>query len=155
MVHVVYGIDSGYLGPLLVSAYSLMKTARNPTKITVLTTDPSVAADTPEIHALQDCFPGHEIAVRHFDDPSLRQYDEQANTSLTKRFPAAVMIPLFIPWIVADDRCLFLDADTIVIKDLAELWNTELRGGGNWCCSGHRDHETGRDFPHVHVPKCF
>ena len=122
--HIVYGADRPYLGPLLVSMYSLLKTLSGKAKITIVTAEPYIAVDAPEIHALKDHFPGHDITVQHFDDPGLREYERVRAT----RFSGASMIPLFIPWIIPDDRCLFLDADTVVMQDIAELWNTDLQG---------------------------
>ena len=37
------------------------------------------------------------------------------------------MIPLFIPWLI-DEKCLFLDADTLILHDISELYNTDLKG---------------------------
>lgn len=47
------------------------------------------------------------------------------------RIPHAMWYRTFLPEVVPDvDRVLYLDADTIVVDGLAELWHTDLEG--NW-----------------------
>ena len=121
--HIVYGVDRRYLGPLLVSLYSVLRTASRNIRTTILTTDPPVAADAPELRRLKDCFPDSEIRVRYFDSANLRKYEQTTAT----RWPAAMMTPLLVPWLV-HGRCLFLDADTLVLQDLAELYDTDMKG---------------------------
>lgn len=49
----------------------------------------------------------------------------------TDRIPQAMWYRTFLPEVLPDvDRVLYLDADTIVLDGLAELWHTDLRG--NW-----------------------
>ena len=49
------------------------------------------------------------------------------------------MIPLFIPWLI-DDKCLFLDADTLILHDISELYHTDLKG----CLIGACRHQPNR-----------
>lgn len=121
--HVVYGVDNRYLAPLLVSMYSVLKTASRDVRVTVLTTDPPIAPDAPAVRRLNDCFPDAEVHVRYFDSANLREFEE----SNAMRWPAVVMTPLLVPWLI-DDRCIFLDADTLVLHDIAEVFRTDLDG---------------------------
>lgn len=123
MTHIVYGVDSRYLAPLLVSMYSVLRTASRGVRITILTTDPPIVQDTPEILRLKDCFPDADIRVQYFDGAPLREYEQ----TTVRSWPAASLLPLFIPWVM-DGRCLFLDADTLVLRDITELYDTDLRG---------------------------
>ena len=120
MNHVVYGADDKYLPPLLVSIYSLARATSERTKITVITTAPPIV-DSTSLDRLQVCFPHVEISVRKLQDEGLDEYQRIR----TEVWPAASLIPLFIPWVIPD-RCLFLDADTVVLHDIAELCRTEL-----------------------------
>ena len=67
-LHVVYGADARYLAPMLVSMYSVLRTASRNTKFTVLTTDPPIARNEPALCRLEECFPDAEIP-----DPILRR----------------------------------------------------------------------------------
>ena len=62
--------------------------------------------------------------MREFATNSLADYER---TELSVRFPEASMIPLFIPWLI-DGKCLFLDADTLVMRDIRSLFETDLEG---------------------------
>ena len=37
------------------------------------------------------------------------------------------LTPLLLPWLIPD-RCVFLDADTVLLHDVAELYDTDMRG---------------------------
>ena len=123
MTHIVYGIDDKYLPCLLVSMYSLLKTASGPLKITVLVAEPEIE-DASDIHKLANHFPNLTVDIRRFETGDFEEYEK---SEIAARFPAASMIPLFIPWLL-DDKCLFLDADTLVLHDISELYRTDLKG---------------------------
>ena len=119
MTHIVYGIDDKYLPPMIVSVYTVLKTATEPVDITVFTVG---SIDNSNIEKLIDYFPGATLNVRQFNIDSLKRYEQ---TETAKRFPPASMVPLFIPWLV-DTKCLFLDADTLILKDVSKLFQTDL-----------------------------
>ena len=123
MPHIVYGVDRTFLGPLLVSMWSLLKTRCGKTRVTVFTTDTGVA-EAPEMRQLASLFDDAEIAVRPVDNEALQEY-ERANET---RFTAASLIPLFIPQLVSGNRCLYLDADTVVVDDIARIYDADLNG---------------------------
>ena len=120
MTHIVYGIDNKYLPPMLVSAYSMLKTVSGNARVTILTTDPAVE-DASELGKLSACFPSAEIRVQTFDNAVPHEYDRKRTTS----WSAAGMTTLFIPWLIPD-RCIFLDADTVVLHDISELYRTDM-----------------------------
>ena len=123
MTHIVYGIDDKYLPCLLVSMYSLLKTVSGPLKITVLVAEPEIE-DASGIHKVADHFPDVAVDIRRFEAGDFEEYDKNR---MAARFPAASMIPLFIPWLI-DEKCLFLDADTLVLQDISQLYHTDLQG---------------------------
>ena len=43
------------------------------------------------------------------------------------RWPAISLLPLQLPWLV-QGRCLFIDADTLVMRDVSELMAVDLEG---------------------------
>ena len=121
MTHVVYGIDNKYLPPLLVSIYTVLKFASNPVKITVFTVG---NIDTSKIYKLVNHFPDTVLSVQNFDSELLSEYEK---SSVAQRYPKASMIPLLIPWLI-DSRCIFLDADTLILDDVIELFSLDLKG---------------------------
>lgn len=127
--HIVYGVDKRYLAPLLVSMYSVLRTASRNVKITILTTEPPVALNEPDIRRLGDCFPDAEIYVQYFDSANLREFEETTTT----RWPRVSLTPLLLPWLVPG-RCVLLDADTLVLRDIVELYDTDMRGMAFGAC---------------------
>ena len=109
---------------MLASMYSLLKTSADKPRITILTTDPPINPTTPPILLLTEYFAGADISIQYLDDPGLREYETGNKT----RWLKASMLPLFIPQVIAGDRCIFLDADTIVMDDITKLYRTELQG---------------------------
>ena len=119
MTHIVYGIDNKYLPPMIVSLYTVLKTATEPVNITVFTVG---SIDNSNIEKLIDYFPSATLKVRQFNIDSLKRYEQ---TETAKQYPPASMVPIFIPWLV-DTKCLFLDADTLILKDVSKLFQTDL-----------------------------
>ncbi|MCY4326035.1 MAG: hypothetical protein OXC53_00380, partial [Rhodobacteraceae bacterium] len=66
---------------------------------------------------------GLAISVRDFDPSAFSEYTTATRTG----FPAASLVPLVLPRLV-DGRCLFLDADTLVLGDVHELLSFDLGG---------------------------
>ncbi len=122
MTHIVYGIDDKYLPCLIISMFTALKRIDGPALVTVFTAGPEF--DTSHIHVLASHFPDAVVEIRRFDTSPLAEYEK---SELAARFPAASMLPLFLPWLV-DGKCLFLDADTLILDDVAQLFQTELNG---------------------------
>lgn len=122
MTHVVYGIDDKYLPPLIVSMYTALKHVGGPIHVTVFTAGPKF--DTSCIRLLAGHFRNATVEIRRLDASPLADYEK---SGLAARFPAASMLPLFLPWLV-EDMCLFLDADTLILDDVARLFRTDLNG---------------------------
>lgn len=122
MTHVVYGVDNKYVPCLLVSMYSVLATASGPTKITVFTVGQHF--NPSEIHNLAAHFPSSTLDVREFETEPLLSYE---TTEQGQRYTSASMIPLFIPWLI-DEKCIFLDADTLILKDISQLYSANLYG---------------------------
>ena len=120
-MQVVYGVNSNYLLPALVSAYSVWKGASRPVAVTIFG-DKFGNHDHEFVRQVSTrC--GHSISVRDFDSSC---FDEFSRTSQA-RFPAISLLPLVLPSLMKG-RCLFLDADTLVLGDVWELLSTDLRG---------------------------
>jgi len=111
--------------------FSLLENATCKTNITVFTTGHEF--DTSVIFELCNNFNFACAKVRNFDTTSLRSYE---NSPLALRWSAASMIPLFLPWLIKD-KCIFLDADTLVISDLKELYDVNLSGNLIGACRSY------------------
>ena len=122
MTHIVYGIDEKYLPCLLVSMYSVLRTISTPIKITVITT--SQEFDSSSIYKLVNFFSYATVEIRKLDVENLTDY---ATNTKSTRFSEATMIPLFVPSLV-DEKCIFLDADTLVLEDISQLFESDLQG---------------------------
>ncbi len=122
VTHLAYGIDDRYLPCLVVSMYTALKRVRGPVRVTVFAA--GAEFDTGAVRDLAGHFPDSAVEVRRFDSGPLAEYGKSRDAA---RYPAASMVPLFLPWLV-EGRCLFLDADTLVLDDVAELFRTDLGG---------------------------
>lgn len=122
MTHLVYGIDDKYLPCLIVSVFTALKEIGGSAHVTVFTAGPKF--DASPIHVLARHFENATVEIRRFDTSSLSAYEKTVSAA---RYPAASMLPLFLPWLV-EGKCLFIDADTLIRKNLAQLYNTDLNG---------------------------
>lgn len=120
-MQVVYGVNSNYLLPALVSAYSVWKNASRPIDITIF--GENFGCHDHEFVRQVSVRCGHAISVRKFDSSG---FDEFSQTSQS-RFPAIGLLPCVLPGLIKG-RCLFLDADTLVLGDVWELLSSDLRG---------------------------
>ena len=103
--------------------YSALKVTCDPVKVTILTTGSDGNIRT-AVGRLSAFFPNVHTEVREFDSSHLGEYEK---SEIAVRFPAASMVPLSIPWLI-EGKCLFLDADTLILQDISELFHTNLRG---------------------------
>ncbi len=131
MTHIVYVIDEKYLPCLLVSIFSLLESISGNAKITIFTAGHKF--DHSSIEDLCSYFENYRVQVRQFDTSSLFEY---ANTTHAVRFPAISMLPLFLPWLIKD-KCLFLDADTLVKGDVSQLFDINLDGSLIGACQSY------------------
>lgn len=119
---IVYGANSAYILPALVSIYSLQKNASRPVDVTLY-----LEAEDLEPHDLDLVDKarnrlGLRLEHKLFDDAVFQGYEE-----LNSRFPVITLLPLVLPGMV-EGRCLFLDADTLVNGDVCELLDMDMQG---------------------------
>ena len=123
MTHLVYGIDDKYLPPCLVSIHSALRFTADPVSVTVFFSGPDENIRR-GIDILSGHFPNARFDVREFAREDLAEYEGSEQAA---RYSSVSMTPLYIPWMI-DDKCIFLDADTLVLSDLSELYHTDLQG---------------------------
>lgn len=134
---VVTTTDAEYLYNCYVSIFSMIKTA-NPVhiyRIFVLVTDVSI----------EDCEKLEKLSLEYIFIKCINVANMIKDFDLreTEQFPVSVYYRLFIPLILPEYRkILYLDADTCALRDVAELYESDLEG----CIMG-----AVRDIPCEHL----
>lgn len=119
-MQVIYGANANYVLPALVSIYSLWKHASQSVGVTLYVED--INEDSLDMirRASEGC--GLPIQVKDFDVTGFEEYSQSK-----AGYPAVSLLPLILPRLV-DGRCLFIDADTLVMGDVWELLTANLDG---------------------------
>ncbi len=127
-MQIVYGVNSGYLFPALVSIYSIWKVTSQPVAVTIYGEGLS-NADSRKVHQVKELLQGKvEISLEAFDSGELQRFSEYKDRRKDYRspfYPNVTLLPLILPQLV-EDRCLFLDADTLIVKDPNKLLGIDL-----------------------------
>ena len=119
-MQVIYGVNSDYVLPELVSIYSLWKHASQSVGVTLYVEDIN-EDDLDKIQrVIEGC--GFPIQVKDFDGAGFEEYSQ-----LKAGYPVVSLLPLLLPRLV-DGRCLYIDADTLVVGDVCELLKADLGG---------------------------
>lgn len=126
-MHIVYAITGNFFKELSVSLISLILNnfLENATIVILMDKDNLEHADYPKFKKLVNKF-SVKISVM-LVNPALFE-----NFPKIKSFSKAAYYRLLITELMPNlDRCIYLDADTIVEFNLEALWNVDL--GGNYC----------------------
>jgi lipopolysaccharide biosynthesis glycosyltransferase len=121
-ITVVYSFDSKYAHYAAVSTYSLAAHSTTPLRIVWIIPDTDTAGILPIAEELAGKFDLHidvvPVAMAGF-----------TAWKVSHHFTLAMYLRLLIPSLIPGPRALYLDADTLVLKDLSALYFTDL--GGN------------------------
>jgi len=122
-MQVVYGVDSKYLFPALISAFSVWKNAIQPIDITIF----GEGLDEQSQDAIQcvSSVCGETIAYKTLETSIFDKYIHGRSSGTT--YPAVGLLPLALPKLVSG-RCMFIDADTLVLGDVWEVLSMDLNG---------------------------
>ncbi len=120
-LQVVYGVNSNFLLPALISAYSVWKNASRPVDITIF--GDRLGEQDHEFVRQVSTSCDRTILYQKFDSSGLEAVSQVDNF----RYPTISLLPLVLPGLIKG-RCLFLDADTLVLGDVLELLSADLRG---------------------------
>ena len=129
-MQIVYGVNSSYLFPALVSIYSIWKVTSQPVAVTIYG-EGFNSADSRKVGQVKELLQGKvEITLEEFDSGELQQFsgfkDYRTNYQ-SPLYPNVTLLPLILPRLV-EDRCLFLDADTLIVEDPNDLLGIDLHG---------------------------
>ena len=114
--HVVYGVDTNYIIPALVSIYSIWRHTKGAVKVSVFGHQLQEHDKETIQHAAFKC--GHEISLEEYCPEELEEIEFGS-------YPISSLLPLSLPYL-CDGRCIFVDADTLVLGDVNELNSFEL-----------------------------
>ena len=120
-MQIVYGVNAGFVLPALVSIWSLQRSASQPVEVTIYGEGFSECHYNLIQRVGDNC--GLSISVHDFDANAFLEYSSVTKT----RFPTISLLPLLLPRLV-DGRCLYIDADTLVLGDVWELMLSDLGG---------------------------
>lgn len=131
---VVYGVNTAYIVPALISIYSLHKHASRPINVTLYLESPIEPHDLDLIDRARDRL-GLRLDRRIFPSNVLSGSEDYERLLPDVGFPVISLLPLVLPALV-EARCLFLDADTLVMGDVAELLDLDMEGFPLGACTG-------------------
>ncbi|MCY4151462.1 MAG: hypothetical protein OXE94_04410 [Aestuariivita sp.] len=121
-MNVIYGVNSKYVIPALVSIFSVSKHTSKPVDFVIFGDQIEDDISIEAIMTVSDkC--NLNISLRSFDADLFQEYKQLDG----KKFPAVSLLPLMLPSLI-DDRCLFLDADTLIMGDVINLFEADLEG---------------------------
>ena len=121
---VVYGANASYILPALVSIWSLHKSASRPINVMLYLEAPIEPHDLDLIDHARDRL-GLQLERKVFPENVCSEFE--GYRELNSKFPAITLLPLVLPGLV-EGRCLFLDADTLIMGDVWELLDLDMQG---------------------------
>lgn len=118
---VAYSTDENYLYPTLVSMTSLMENANANTfcKFTILVSDDVSEENQNKLKSVEERYSNCNVNIVNMG--------KQFNSSEVRFWSRAMYYRLNLPEILKDEKkCIYLDGDTIVRKDLVEMFNLDM-----------------------------
>jgi lipopolysaccharide biosynthesis glycosyltransferase len=120
-IRIAFGVDGAYVPHAAATVASLV--AASPASLmhfSVLHT----GVTEEDRRRLATCAPAARFDWYDVDDPALLAVKQRAHISAASYYRLA--LPRLLPLDV--DRILYLDTDVIVLRDIAELWRSDMRG---------------------------
>lgn len=130
MISIVYSSSDGFSRIAGVSILSVCENSRNPGDITFYMIDNGIGTENKE--KLRSITDKHGSRLVFISPPDI---EKTVGTRLeTGRWHISTFYRLFLASILPEDveRVIYLDCDTIVRRDLTELWETDMKG--KWLC---------------------
>lgn len=119
-MQVIYGANENYVLPALVSIWSMWRNASQPVEVTLYVEN--MQQHSLDLIELARDRLGMPVRGECFDGTGFEEYASQAMA-----YPVVSLLPLILPRLV-EGRCLFIDADTLVMGDVWELLAADLNG---------------------------
>lgn len=149
-LRVVYASDPAYAPHLAASARSLLANHDGPVEITVLACGLSLGdKDQIQRHVLANPEPVDRCAIVfvEIDDVDINGYSLRNKPEVIDHVSSATFARLVLDHVgPSTGRLLYLDADTIVLGSLDELWNCDLAGNALGAVTDPRIRTAGHRF---------
>lgn len=108
--------------------YSIFKNNPSPCKIHLLSDEIS-QIDLNQIEKICNYF-GEGYEIKYYNIKKMYDTFMPSGINADSRFSKYVLYKAFLPFIITENRIIFLDGDTLVNGDLSELYNIDLED--NW-----------------------
>lgn len=120
-IPVAYSSDNNYVYPTIVSITSLLETANAGTlyKIYILVSGDLTADNREKFVSIKEHYQNCEVVLLDMRDSFSESEIGDWSTAMYYRLRLSGLLP-------GQDKCIYLDGDTIVCKDLAELYETNI-----------------------------
>jgi lipopolysaccharide biosynthesis glycosyltransferase len=120
---IVMGCDERYAFPLAVAMYSALRAAKGNLRVTILCDQMS----EPIKSKLGKAAARGKAKAFETIDVDLKSFTQHnaGYSHLSAAMYSRLLIPALLP---NESRCIWLDSDVLVRRDLNELWNTDLAG---------------------------
>lgn len=111
MIHICFNLDDKYLNPCKVLMREILATT------TEEITFHFIGIDEKDMGVDSKCvfYPNPDLS--YFTDDNLGSYNY---------FSQAAMYRLLIPFLINTDKAIYMDIDTVVLKDIKNLWDKEI-----------------------------
>ena len=127
MTSVAYCFDRHYAPYAAVSTCSLLVNAASPLRIYWCAPQDDVEEVRGLARALQ-VTQGSELIIVPLDAAPFANWITQSERQSSVNYTSGVFYRLLLPDVLPEDRVIYLDADTLVLRDLGELYATDLKG---------------------------
>ena len=108
---------------LAVLIYSLLRTTKTVDKIYLLLETDDIEK-IPELKKIKEKYP-FEIILLNFNN-IIDDYLNDDSLNRNTKFSNFTFARLCLPQLVKEDKVLYIDVDTIILKDLSDLWDTNI-----------------------------
>lgn len=133
-INIVYSTDENGVEQLYVSLFSLLRNKKQETSYTITifckNFNDSIKNNLLKIVGLFQNSSINFIDFKQYEDEyQLANIEMNKEHFLDLKWPAPTYYRLFIPWIFPDEeKVIYIDIDTLVLKDLTNLYNTDVTG---------------------------
>jgi len=134
MIHICFNLDENYVMPCKV----LMR------QLDALTSDKI----TYHLIGITQRDMGTKYQCKFYPKPDLSYFTDD-NLGSYYYFTQAAMYRLLIPFLVETDRAIYMDIDTLVLKDIKKLWDKDIDYAGaviDPCCLYHKKRLKVKDY---------
>lgn len=118
--------DSNYFQPALVTIESLLSTTSRDIEVRCILTERNHINTEKLKEEIELKHPNSNVSFIYFDDSLLKDVKPKFHVS------RAAYVKIYLPEILGDwDKCIFLDSDLLIRKEIGNLWDNSLQKDSN------------------------